>query len=178
MPMKRSKKAEEIERLRLLCQRADMAVLGVNVGLTVAEFTDLRSQMRGKCLLFKVVKNTFLRIAAAGTGVEAVQPSLKGSTILILAAKDPVTPSKTLRDYAKKNPKFKIKAAELDGKALSVQALSALADLPSREELLSTLMGTIQAPIADMASLMKNVAGTFVRTTEAYREKLEKSASA
>lgn len=176
MTLKRSEKEAYVESLAAVCREAQMAILCENAGLTVAQFTDLRNKMRSNVLLFKVVKNTLLNIAAKGTAVEALEKHFSGVNVLALAKDDPVSPSKTIKEFAKKNDKLRFKAAMLDGAEITSAAFDALAELPSYEELIATLMGTMQAPTAQMVGLLSNVMGTFVSTLDAYREKLEKAA--
>jgi large subunit ribosomal protein L10 len=177
MPMQRAEKEAYIETLREQCARADAVILGVNRGLSVDEMTALRREMRGKSLLVKVAKNTLLRRAAKGTAVEVLADHFTGSTVLILAETEAVAPSKALKEFMKSNQNFTVKAAMLEGREITVKEWEALADLPSREELLAGLMGAMTAPVSKLAGLMNRVTGNFLGTLDAYREKLEKEAA-
>lgn len=177
MAMKKPQKVKVVEALSRDCNVAELVVLGDNKGLKVADVTDLRSKLRGKVIRFSVVKNTLLGRASEGTSVALLKSYFKGATMVLLAKGDPVAPAKVLKDFKKGDKPFALKAALLDGTVISIKQLEALADLPSREELLSTLMGTMQAPVANAAGLLKNVMGTFVSTVDAYREKREKEAA-
>lgn len=177
MAMKKPQKQNIVEALARDCAEAQLVVLAENKGLKVADVNDLRTRLRGKVIRFSVVKNTLLRRASAGTTAALLDKHFKGTTMVLLAKDDPVAPAKALKEFRKGDKPFGLKAALLDGAVIDLKQLDALADLPGREELLSTLMGTMLAPVSNLAGLLQNVTGTFVNTLDAYREKREKEAA-
>lgn len=137
-------------------QQSSGIVLADYRGLTVAQVTKLRSQLRNAGVEYRVLKNTLVRRAADELGVEGLDPYLKGPTALAFSP-DPVAPAKILIDFAKENKlkKFQIKAGVLDGKVIGADNVKALADLPSREVLLAMVLRGMQAPLAGMANVLQ-----------------------
>lgn len=137
-------------------QQASGIVLADYRGLTVAQVTQLRAQLRKAGVEYRVLKNTLVRRAADELGVEGLEPYLKGPTALAFSA-DPVAPAKILMDFAKENKlkKFQIKAGVLEGKVIGADNVKALADLPSREVLLTMVLRGMQAPLAGMVNVLQ-----------------------
>ena len=178
MPMRRSIKETYVQALHEKCAQADAAFLGVNGGLTVAELSKLRSELRDKSILLKVAKNTLLRQASAGTAVESLKKYFKGSTLLILSRKDPVAPSKALKEFLKNNKKFSLKAAMLEGKEITLKQWESLAELPGKPELTARLLGAMTAPVSNFLGFRQSLIGGFLGTLTALKEKMEKGAAA
>lgn len=130
-------------------------------GLTVAEISSLRKELRRVGAEYKVLKNTLVRRAVAGTEVESITEFLTGPTAIAWVKGDISAVAKVLREFAKDTPTLVLKGGVLDGKALSVKDLVALADLPSREVLLAQFAGALAAPLRQMAGLMKAVPQNF-----------------
>ncbi len=126
-------------------------------GLTVAEISTLRRQLRSLGADYKVFKNTLVRRAVAGTAVEPLSELLEGPTAIAFVEGDVSAVAKALRDFAKGAPSLVVKGGVLDGKALSASDLTALADLPSRDVLLAQLAGLLASPLRTLAGLMKAV---------------------
>ncbi|GAB6051044.1 50S ribosomal protein L10 [Hydrogenophilus islandicus] len=141
-------------------------------GLTVAEMTELRRKAREAGVYLHVIKNTLVRRAVDGTPFAAVQERLVGPLIFAIAA-DPVAPAKVLVDFAKSADKLVVKGGAMPGQLLDAEGVKALASMPSREELLATLVGTLQAPIAKFVRTLNEVPGKFVRTLAAVRDAKE-----
>jgi len=127
-------------------------------GLNVAEVTELRKQLREAGLEFKVYKNTLLRRATAETGMTDLDEFLVGPTAIAFSNEDVVAPAKLLHGFAKNHEALEIKSGIIEGKVASVDEIKALADLPSREGLLSMLLSVLQAPIRNFALAAKAVA--------------------
>lgn len=127
-------------------------------GLTVAQVTELRKQLRDAGILFKVYKNTLTRIATSNAGLTEIDPYLVGPTAIAFSDKDVVAPAKILTDFAKKYEALEIKAGIVEGKVVSPAELKVIADLPSREGLLSMLLSVLQAPLRNFALAVKAVA--------------------
>jgi large subunit ribosomal protein L10 len=127
-------------------------------GLSVAEVTELRKQLREAGVEFKVYKNTLTRRAAAEVGLEGLNEVLTGPNAIAFSNEDVVAPAKVLYEFAKKHEALEIKAGVIEGNVATVEDVKALATLPSREGLLSMLLSVLQAPIRNFALVTKAVA--------------------
>lgn len=127
-------------------------------GLNVAEVTELRKQLRDAGIEFKVYKNTLTRLAAESAEVAELNSALTGPNAIAFSTEDVVAPAKILNDFAKKHEALEIKAGVIEGNVASVEEVKALAELPSREGLLSMLLSVLQAPIRNLALATKAVA--------------------
>ena len=145
-------------------------------GLDVGQVTQLRARARKSGLYLRVLKNTLARRAVQGTPFEKLADKLVGPLMYGIAP-DPVAGAKVLSEFAKENELFVIKAGAMPNTMMSDKDVKALALLPSREELLARLMGTMQAPVAKLARTLNEVPGKFVRTLAAYRDAKEKAAA-
>jgi large subunit ribosomal protein L10 len=146
-------------------------------GLNVDRITQLRSKARSSGLYLRVLKNTLARRAVQGTPFEKLSESLTGP-LMYGISKDPVAGAKVLSEFAKDNDQLVIKAGAMPNTLMSAKDIKALALLPSRDELLAKLMGTMQAPVAKLVRTMNEVPGKFVRTLAALRDQREKSGTA
>ena len=145
-------------------------------GLSVGRVTQLRAKARKSGLYLRVLKNTLARRAVKGTPFEKLTDKLVGPLMYGIAA-DPVAGAKVLSDFARENEHFVIRGGAMPNTVMSDKDVKALARLPSREELLAKLMGTMQAPVAKLVRTMNEVPGKFVRTLAAYRDSKEKAAA-
>ncbi|MDG4657854.1 50S ribosomal protein L10 [Ectobacillus antri] len=127
-------------------------------GLTVGEATELRKQLREAGIEFKVYKNTLTRRAAEEAEMAELNEYLTGPNAIAFSNEDVVAPAKVLNDFAKKHEALEIKAGIIEGKLVSVEEVKAIAELPSREGLLSMLLSVLQAPIRNLALAAKAVA--------------------
>lgn len=127
-------------------------------GLTVAQVTELRKQLREAGVEFKVYKNTLTRRAAEAAGLEGINEFLTGPNAIAFSNEDVVAPAKIINEFAKKNEALEIKAGIIEGTVASVEDVKALAELPSREGLLSMLLSVLQAPVRNFALVTKAVA--------------------
>lgn len=127
-------------------------------GLTVAEVTELRKQLREAGVEFKVYKNSMTRRAADSLDFSAINTALTGPNAIAFSTEDVVAPAKILNDFAKKHEALEIKAGIIEGTIVTVEEVKALAELPSREGLLSMLLSVLQAPIRNLALATKAVA--------------------
>ena len=138
-------------------------------GLNVGAVTDLRAKARRSGLYLRVLKNTLARRAVKGTPFEKLSDQMAGPLIYGIA-QDPVAGAKVLAAFAKENEKFVIKGGAMANALMSVMDIKALAALPSRQELLAKLMGTMQAPVVQLVRTMNELPGRFVRTLAAVRD--------
>lgn len=141
-------------------------------GLGVVDLTALRANARKTGVYLRVAKNTLVRRALAGTPFEGLSAKLVGPLIYGIS-KDPVAAAKLLNDFAKGNDKLAIKIGAMPNYVMDVAGVKALATMPSREELLSKLLGTMQAPITQFVRTLNEVPTKFVRGLAAVRDAKE-----
>ncbi|MEP6701971.1 MAG: 50S ribosomal protein L10 [Betaproteobacteria bacterium] len=149
---------------------AQAIVMAENRGLPVAAFTKLRRQARDSGVYLKVLKNSLVRRAVADTPFAGLADKMSGPLTYGMGA-DPVAVAKVFNDFAKGNEKFVIHAGGMANSMMTAKEVSALASLPSRDVLLSMLMGTMQAPITKFVQTLNEVPSRFVRTLAAVRDK-------
>jgi large subunit ribosomal protein L10 len=157
MPVTKAKKTEQVETLRKEFSHVSGAVVGTFAQLTVAQDFELRKAVRGAGGKYRVIKNTLAERAAKGTNIEAVLQGLEGVTSIAYTEGDPIALAKALAKYVKDNPQFSFKAGVLEGRALSVKEVEALATMPSKEEIYSKLLFLINAPAQRLVTVMNAV---------------------
>jgi len=141
-------------------------------GLGVVDLTALRANARKSGVYLRVVKNTLVRRAIAGTPFEGLAAKLAGPLIYGIS-RDPVAAAKLLNDFAKGNDKLAIKIGAMPNYVMDAAGVKALATMPSREELLSKLLGTMQAPITQFVRTLNEIPTKFVRGLAAVRDAKE-----
>lgn len=151
-------------------------ILAENRGLPVGAMTVLRAKARGAGVYLRVLRNTLARRAVEGTPFEGLAQHMTGPLAYGMS-KDPVSAAKVLSEFAKGNEKFVIRAGAMANHVMSARDVASLASLPSREQLLAQLMGTMQAPVAKFVQTLNEVPGRFVRTLAAVRDEREKQAA-
>ena len=149
--------------------KAQAIILAEYRGLEVGDITKLRAQARKSGIYLRVLKNTLVRRAVDGTPFSGLSNNIVGPLVFGIST-DPVTAAKVLSDFAKTNDKFVIKAGALPNQVLDAKAIQALASLPSREELLAKLLGTMQAPVATFVRTLNEVPSSLVRALAAVRD--------
>jgi large subunit ribosomal protein L10 len=155
--------------------KAQAIVVAEYRGLEVENMTQLRREARKSGVYLRVLKNTLARRAVAGTPFEKLAEKMTGPLIYGISA-DPVATAKVLDAFAKANDKLVIRAGAMPNAVISAQEVKALATMPSREELIAKLMGTMQAPVAQFARTLNEVPSRFVRTLAAVRDKQQAAA--
>jgi large subunit ribosomal protein L10 len=148
---------------------AQAIVMVENRGMAVADMTKLRAKARASGVYFRVVKNTLVRRAVVDTPFASLAEKMVGPLAYGIGS-DPVAVAKVLNDFAKGNDKFVIAGGAMPGQVLSAKDIASLAGLPSREELLARLLGTLQAPVAKFARTLNEVPSKFVRALAAVRD--------
>jgi large subunit ribosomal protein L10 len=138
-------------------------------GLEVGNVTTLRAQARKEGVYLRVLKNTLVRRAVDGTPFEGLKGQMVGPLIYGIS-KDPVAAAKVLHEFSKSNDKLVIKGGAMANYVMDANGVKALATMPSREELLSKLLGTMQAPIAQFVRTLNEVPTKFVRGLAAVRD--------
>ena len=147
-------------------------------GLTVAQDTELRRELRAAGVTYHVVKNTMTRLAAKEAGLEGIEEHLEGTTALAFSTEDAIAPAKVICDFIKKNKLDKnevlaIKVGIVEGKVITADEVKALAALPSREELIAKLLGSLNAPVANTVGVLSGVLRSFVCVVDAVRQQKE-----
>ena len=165
--MNRSQKEAQVVELRQTFDAHHLLVITHQTGLSVAEASALRRQMRDAGATYRVTKNRLVKIAIKGSKFEQLAEQFSGPTA-IAVSEDPVAAAKAVADFAKGNDKLVIVAGALDERALDAAAVAALARLPSLDGLRSILIGLIQAPAGKIASVLKAPAGQLARVMGAY----------
>ncbi len=168
--MDRAQKSEQVAALKQVFNESAAVVITRNLGLTVAQSTDLRNRMRDAGARFKVAKNTLALIAVEGTTYAPISDMLTGPTALATST-DPVAAAKVAVDFAKTNDRFEIVGGAMGDTLLDVNGVKALAELPSLDELRSKIIGLVQAPGTKIAQLMNAPAAKLARVFGAYAAK-------
>jgi large subunit ribosomal protein L10 len=170
---KKAEKAATVADLTARLKASSTAVLADYRGMTVGQMRDLRSKLRGGGIEMVVVKNTLARRAAKAAGYEPLSAELVGPIAMLFAVDDVSAPARILNDYIRANRKMVIKGGLLEGQVIKADAVSELADLPSREVLLSRLLGAMQAPLSNLASVLQAPMTKLARTLDAVRSQKE-----
>ncbi|MFA7439138.1 50S ribosomal protein L10 [Castellaniella sp.] len=169
MSLNRQEKAVVIEEISAELSRAHSMVVAEYRGLDVASVTVLRKTARESGVYLRVLKNTLVRRALSGTPFEGLSTQLTGPLMYAIST-DPVAAAKVLAEFAKTNDKLVITGGALPNSLLTADGVKALATMPSRDELLSKLLGTMQAPIAQFVRTLNEVPTKFVRGLAAVRD--------
>jgi large subunit ribosomal protein L10 len=170
---KKAEKAATVADLTARLKASSTAVLADYRGMTVGQMRDLRTKLRGGGIEMVVVKNTLARRAAVAAGYEPLTAELVGPIAMLFAVDDVSAPARILNDYIRANRKMVIKGGLLEGQVIKADAVTELADLPSREVLLSRLLGAMQAPLGNLASVLQAPLTKFARTLDAVRSQKE-----
>ena len=127
-------------------------------GLTVAEDTQLRKQLREAGVSYKVYKNTYVSRAVEGTDFESLREVLEGPSAFAVSTEDATAPARVISEFAKKAPKLEIKAGVVEGTFYDAEGMKAIAEIPSRDVLVSRLLGSLQSPITNLARVLNQIA--------------------
>ena len=169
MGLSLEQKQATVSEVQATLAGAQAVILAEYRGLNVERVTQLRSKARQSGIYLRVLKNTLARRAIKGTPFEKLSEQMVGP-LMYGISQDPVAGAKVLSEFAKENELFVIKAGAMPNAVMSAQDIKALAQLPSREQLIATLLGTLQAPMAKLVRTLNEVPGKFVRTLAAYRD--------
>jgi large subunit ribosomal protein L10 len=169
--MKKSEKTALVEDLAKSFGRASIALVSEYRGMTAAESTEMRKRLRAVRGEMRVAKNTLVRRAIKGTAYEALDSKLGGQIGLILSYEDPVALAKTFTGFGPLGDKLKLRAAVLDGKALTPEEIQALAKLPSREVIFGQLLGLLNAPATQLVRLLNEPGSYLARVIDAIGKK-------
>ena len=173
-----SAKQAVVAQLKEQLESAKGVVLTSYKGLTVAQDTELRRELREAGVSYHVVKNTMLRIAAKEAGIEGIEEHLECTTAFAFSTEDAVAPAKVICGFIKKNKLedaevLTVKVGMVEGKVIGVDEVKALAALPSREELIAKLLGSMNAPISNTVNVLQGVIRNAVYVLDAIRSQKE-----
>ena len=157
MAVTRAKKTEQVEKLSKDLTNVSHMVVATYTKMTVAQDFELRKALRGAGAKYQVVKNTLAEKAAKGTKVEGALKDLAGVPSIAYTTGDPVAMAKALTKYAKDTPEFTFKIGVVEGRVIQVKDIEALANLPSREEMMAKLLFLINAPAQRLAMAIQAV---------------------
>jgi large subunit ribosomal protein L10 len=162
-------KGKVVAEIKGKLQQSAGVILADYRGLTVAEVTKLREELRQAGVEYQVLKNTMVQRAANEIGIQGLDVYLEGPTAVAFCT-DPVTPAKILSDFAKKNKSLKVKAGILEGRVIGPDEVKTLADLPSRPVLLAMVLRGMQAPLSGMANVLQGPLRKFGYALEELRK--------
>ena len=168
--MDRSQKAESVAALNAVFNEVGVVVVTRNLGLSVAQATDLRTKMREAGASYKVAKNRLAKLALKDTPYQAIEEYLTGPTALAYSA-DPVAAAKAAVDFAKTNDKLEIVGGAMGSTQLDAAGIKALASMPSLDELRGRIVGLINAPATKVVQLVNAPASKLARVFGAYGAK-------
>jgi large subunit ribosomal protein L10 len=172
----REERSQIIERLEKEFNEAKGIYLTNIDKIDVNKISQLRAELRKNDLTYVVVKNTLARIAAERSGKGEIASFLKGPTGVVIAKNEPTIPAKIIKEFRKTNKDLlDIKAAYVEGAVFNAEQTERLADIPSREVLLSQLLSVLQAPVANLAGALGGILTKFVGTLEAVKNQKEQA---
>ena len=166
-------KEAEVAEIQEKLQKSQSVMFLDYRGLTVSEVTELRNKMRAAGVEYKVIKNTMMRRAAQEAGVEGLDEILEGPTAVAFGYEEPVAPAKILVDFIENAKKTQLKGGVLAGRAMSQAEIKDLASLPSKEQLLAKLMGSLNAPVTGLVMALSGIPRKLVYALNAIKEKKE-----
>lgn len=169
----RPEKVAMIAELKATMVNAKGVVLTDYRGIKVAQDTKLRRKMREAGIQYSVIKNNMASIAAKEVGIEGLDDFLKGPLAMVSSDKDPVAPAKLITDFIKENRIMEIKGGLVEGKVIDADAVKELANLPSKEVLLARLLGSMQAPITGLVTVLQGNIRNLVYALEEIRKQKE-----
>ncbi len=169
----REEKVQIVAEIKEKLSNSSSAILVDYRGLNVEEVTQLRKEFRENGVDYKVYKNTLTELAAKELELDELIPFLKGPTAIAFGVEDPVAPAKILADSIKKLKKMEFKVGVVEGSVIDVDGIKALADLPSREELIAKMLGSMNAPITGMVSVLGGTLRSLLYTLNAVKEQKE-----
>ena len=176
MAIRLEDKKQIVSEVNEAANSALSAVLADYRGVTVSDMTELRKNARANKVYLRVVRNTLLKKAVDNTEFECIKEVLFGPTILAFSLEDPGAAARVLKDFAKGNDKFEIKALSIGGKLLDASDIDVLASLPTYDQALSMLMSVMLAPVTKLARTFNEVPTKVTRAVAAVRDQKQEAA--
>ena len=170
MALNREQKEAIVAEVADVAGSALSAVAAEYRGLTVTEMTDLRRQAREGGVYLRVVKNSLARLAMNGTEFECMKDDMTGPLVLAFSQEDPGAAARVIKDFAKDHDKLVVRLVAISGKLLEPGDIETLAKMPTYDQAISMLMGTMMAPIQKKATTLNEVPGKLVRTVAAIKD--------
>lgn len=173
MALKLEQKQEIVAEVNEAASGALSAVLADYRGLTVSQMTEMRVKARATGVYLRVIRNTLAKRAIAGTEYECLNDAFVGPTLVAFSQEDPGSAARLLKDYAKEFDALEIKALSIGGEYFEADAIDRVAKLPTRDEGIALLMGTMLAPVTKLVRTFNDVPGRMVRVVAAVRDQKE-----
>jgi large subunit ribosomal protein L10 len=174
--MARPEKVAEVQAITRSLEAAQSIVMADFTGLTVLQMTDFRAQCRAKNIECRVVKNRLAMIAADTADLGLIKDYLKGPTALIFGPDSQTEPAKIVVDFAKDNEKLAVKGGIVDGQYLDPEQVIALSKVPSKDELIAKMMGSINSPLTGIAGTINGVMSALTRAVDAVAKQKAEAA--
>lgn len=176
MALSLEQKKAMVEEVSAVAKVANAAVAAEYRGLTAGQMDDLRVKARDKGVYLRVVKNTLARRAIEGTDFECLKDGLSGPLVLAFSQEDPGSAARVIKDFSKEHETLVVKLIALGGRMLDASELERVAKMPTRDEAIAILMGTMMAPVQKLASTFNEIPSKLVRTVAAIKDAKEQSA--
>ena len=173
MPLNLEQKKAIVAEVADIAGKAYSAIAAEYRGMTVEEMTELRVKARESGVYLRVVKNTLVRRAVEGTDFACMQDGLTGPLVIAFSMEDPGSAARVIKDFAKDHKLLEVKLVAISGKLLPASELETLAKMPTYDQAISILMGTMKAPIQKLTTTLNEVPGKLVRTVAAIRDAKE-----
>jgi len=170
MPLNLEDKKALVQEVGAVAAKAQSVVAAEYRGITVSQMTELRAKARGQGVYLRVVKNTLARKALAGTTFEPIGSKLKGPLVLAFSKDDPGAAARVVKDFAKSNDKLVPTLVSLGGQVLSPKDIDKVASLPTKDQAIAQLLGTLKAPIEKLVRTLAEPQAKLVRTIAAVRD--------
>ncbi|MEZ4522836.1 MAG: 50S ribosomal protein L10 [Thermomicrobiales bacterium] len=170
------KKEAAVAELTDAFERSVLTILTDYRGLSVPQLQQLRASLREHQADMRVAKNTLTKIAANSRDITGLDESLVGPTALVFAWEDPAQPAKVIRDFARSSGILSVKVGLMDGEVLTVDQITAIADLPSRDELIAKVVGGVSSPLYGLVNVMSGPIRSLGYVLQARRDQLEQAA--
>jgi large subunit ribosomal protein L10 len=169
-------KKKIVSEVAAVAADAHSAIAADYSGISVGDITALRAKCRSENVYLRVVKNNLAKRAITDTEFECMSDGLTGPMILAFSQEDPGAAARVIEDFIKENKKLDVKLIALGGQLMDASELSTLAKMPTRDQALAMLAGTLRAPLDKLASTLNEVPGKLVRTVAAVRDQKEETA--
>lgn len=169
--MPNQEKVEIVNGMKDLLAGATTVILTDHTGMSVKQFSTLRSRLREADAQFRVVKNTLVKLATQGTPVQDLVSNLEGPTSMAVTQEDPVAVAKIIAQFMKESKLLQLKGGFIEGRIVSIEDVRSLSTIPPKPQLLAMLVGGLQSPIAGLVGTLQSTLGSLVMTLQAVADK-------